>query len=132
MSDYSVRGRAAKPTRPRTLIRSTFFTGAGPHPQRVLTLMPRLGSAHPRLGMAAGPSRRPTLLPDPPDLPGLRSQRRKGREHPVVVGLVAGVLQHFAMAHDAVLVDHEHRPLRDTLEADHVFVEHAVVADRLL
>ena len=34
--------------------RRRFCTGAGPHPQRELTLMPRLGFTCPRLGMAAG------------------------------------------------------------------------------
>src|SRR5258706_6446387 len=40
-----------------------FSIALGPHPQRVLTLMPRLGVARPRLGMAAGafPLRRPPL-----------------------------------------------------------------------
>jgi len=33
-----------------------FFTGAGAPPRRELTLMPRLGSTGPRLGMAAGAS----------------------------------------------------------------------------
>src|SRR5439155_16688196 len=48
------------------------------------------------------------------------------------VGFIARVLEHLAVADDAVLIDDEHRALRDPLQADHVFVEDAVVADRLL
>ena len=39
----------------------------GPHPRRVLTLMPRLGFAHPRLGMAAGAA--PPAFPTPAAFP---------------------------------------------------------------
>src|SRR2546422_3151912 len=50
---------------------ATFSLAPGPHPRRELTLMPRLGFARPRLGMAAGafqsrwppPQRELTLMP---------------------------------------------------------------------
>ena len=50
----------------------------------------------------------------------------------LVVRLVARVLEHLAVPHDAVLVEHEHGALGDAFQADHVLVEHAVVADHLL
>ena len=55
-----------------------FFSNAGgPHPRRVLTLMPPLGFARPRLGMAAGAPYQP-YLPYLPDLP------RAGRQAIIV------------------------------------------------
>src|SRR4051812_46681855 len=53
-------------------------------------------------------------------------------EYRVVVRLVSGVLENFGMADDPVLVDDKHGPLGDSLQAGHVLVEHAVVADHLL
>jgi hypothetical protein len=55
------------PIRPNLPDLPDFFSMAlGPHPQRELTLTPRLGFACPRLGVAAG-------APDPPYLPCLPS-----------------------------------------------------------
>jgi hypothetical protein len=49
-----------------------FSLALGPHPQRVLTLMPRLGSAHPRLGIAAG-----AVSGFPPTLAGGKGELRR-------------------------------------------------------
>src|SRR3954469_16421231 len=53
-------------------------------------------------------------------------ERSERIEYLLVVWLVARVVEDFAMADGAVLIDHERRALRDTLEADHVLVERAV------
>src|SRR3979409_385556 len=50
-------------------------------------------------------------------------QPSEDREDLLVVGLVACVLEHFAVPHDAVPAEHEHGALRDALEPDHVFIE---------
>src|SRR6266545_4277055 len=50
----------------------------------------------------------------------------------LVVGLVAGIVEHLAVPDDALPVEHKHRALRDALQPDHVLVEDAVVADDLL
>src|ERR1035437_8813199 len=57
--------------------------------------------------------------------------RQRG-EHRLVIRLVPRVLEHLPVPDDAVLVEDEHRPFRDPLEANHVLVEHAIVADGLL
>ncbi len=57
------------------------------------------------------------------------SQRSERIEHLLVVGLVPGVVEDFAVAHRAVLVDHERGTLGDALEADHVLVERPVGAN---
>src|SRR5437879_4348393 len=53
-------------------------------------------------------------------------------EHGIVAGLVPRILEHFLVANDAVLVDDEDRAVGDALQADHVLVEDAVIANRLL
>src|SRR5665213_4073985 len=66
--------------------------------------------------------------------PGARSllrERSERRKDLGVVRLVPGVLEDLAVAHAAVLVDHEHGALRDALQADHVLIEHAVVPNHL-
>src|SRR5713101_1619868 len=61
------------------------------------------------------------------------SERSERRKDLAVIRLVPRVVEDFAVAHDAVLVDDEDGPPRDAFEADHVFVEDAVVAnDRLV
>ena len=51
-------------------LRRLFLLAMGPHPHRELTLMPRLGSPCPRLGMAAGAIPRPCHRSSsgPPDI----------------------------------------------------------------
>src|SRR5258706_571159 len=44
----------------------------------------------------------------------------------LVVRLIPRIVEHLAMADDAVLVEHEDGAFGDTFEADHVLVEHAV------
>src|SRR5882672_9861927 len=63
--------------------------------------------------------------------PPLR-QRRKRLEHLVVIRLVPRVVENFAVPDHAARVDDEYAPLGDALQADHVLVEHAVIADHLL
>src|SRR5215831_9981678 len=58
-----------------------------------------------------------------------RLEFRERLEDLVVVRLVAGVVEDFGMADDAVLVDHERRPLGDALQPDHVGVVRAVRLD---
>src|SRR5262245_64519355 len=53
---------------PHELRRTRRSLGEGGHPQRELTLMPRLGSPCPRLGMAAG-APLPPIMPTMPILP---------------------------------------------------------------
>src|SRR5262249_26443735 len=62
----------------------------------------------------------------------LRRERSERREHLVVIRLVTGIVEHLPVPHHAILVDHEHGALRDSLEADHVLVENAVLANDLL
>src|SRR5437870_9821314 len=58
-----------------------------------------------------------------------RSERRKDL---LIVRLVPRIVEHFAVPDDPVLVEHEYGTFGDPFEADHVLVEHAVLADRLL
>src|SRR6266850_3039762 len=59
-------------------------------------------------------------------------ERSERAEDLVVIRLVPRVVEDFAVPHDALLVDDEDGPLGDALEAYHVFVEDAVVANDLL
>src|SRR5205809_457510 len=49
-----------------------------------------------------------------------------------VVGFVPGVVEDLAVTDDAVAVNHEHRPLGNSLQANHVLVKHAILADDVL
>jgi len=49
----------------------------------------------------------------------------------LIVRLVPRIVEHLAIAHDALFVDHEDGAFGDAFEADHVLVEYAVVANRL-
>ena len=62
----------------------------------------------------------------------LRAVSTSQRVDLLVIRLVARVVEHLAVADDPVLVQHEHGPLGDPLQADHVVVEDAVLADDLL
>src|SRR6185295_10044228 len=70
--------------------------------------------------------------PSPPVPQPPLSERSERAENLVVIRLVPRVVEDFAVAHDAVLVDDEDGPPGDALEADHVLVEDAVVANDLL
>src|SRR5688500_1893288 len=52
--------------------------------------------------------------------------------HVLVVRLVARIVQHFAMADDAIAIDDEHGALGNVLEADHVRIDDAVLPDDVL
>src|SRR5437773_5372492 len=81
-------------------------------------------------GESVGPkSQVPSPSPGPQSPSGERSELRKDF---VVIRLVPCVVEDFAVAHDAVLVDDEDGPPRDAFEADHVLIEDAVVANDLL
>src|SRR5690349_9143666 len=46
--------------------------------------------------------------------------------HLGVIGLVARILEHLLVPHDAAAIDDEHRPVGQILQADHVGVQDAV------
>ena len=64
--------------------------------------------------------------------PGRYDERRHAAQHLLIIRFVPRILEHLAVPDHAILVDDEHGALGDALEADHVLVEHAVVANHLL
>src|SRR5688572_24483023 len=72
------------------------------------------------------------LMVAPPTRASAMSHVGEHSEDALVIGLVARVLQHFPVPDDAVLIEDENRALGNPLQPDHVLVEDAVVANRLL
>ena len=60
------------------------------------------------------------------------AERREHVEDLLIIRLVPCIVEHLAVADDAVFVEYEHGPFGDAFEADHVLVEDAVVANHLL